>query len=683
MKIVSWNLNGMRAAFRHGLSEFLTSCDADIFCFQETKLSEPTALANKAGFRAYWTFNEQRRGYSGTLVLTRHLPLHMQSTLPDPNLDSEARVQTLEFANFYLVNAYFPRSLGSEGRRDYRRKFDEAVLEHLQTLANTKAVLLSGDLNAPMPADEFSAENTWQEKNAQGFLPEEREGLHAIVAAGFVDAYRQIHPTERERYSWWSPRLYKRRENRGWRLDHFFVHESIAHKIEECTMLTHVYGSDHCPVVLEIDVDPGTVAVNSDAVEVQRETYRRTSLLASDESILFQLSAGDLGAMWQKINWSQTEERLLELQRALSHAAYSKNKARIRACQRKITSNFEARLLAVRHVCTMAGGPGVDGVQWKTPEAKMLAALTLNQGDYHALPSRLLIIQCRKEKSRHIHVETFYDRAMQALYSYALDPVAEAWADKRSFSYRKGRGSYDMNEHIIRIFSGPGAPAWVLIGDISKCYQNISHQWVLENIPLPRKILREFLEAGFVFSGELFPTGSGVGIGCALSPIIANMTLDGMQAHLDSVAPSATLVRYADDVLVAAASRTQAQTAQAALGTFLALRGLELSANKTQIVPVVSGFEFCARSYLLRGEQMYAKPSQDSIERFMGSLRETILGWSGSQQNLIKKLNRKIDGWVTYHKTTDALDAFRAIDVYISALLLQLCQAKHPKWRRS
>jgi len=378
------------------------------------------------------------------------------------------------------------------------------------------------------------------------------------------------------------------------------------------------------------------------------------------------------------------------MQMAVAKSAYTHDLGLIEKWQKKIVFSIDAKLLAVRHVCSTAGGSGVDCIKWTTPHEKMSAALSLTSKGYRAMPSRLLLIRSKNGKQRRIHIETYYDRAMQCLYAYSLDPVAESWGDRKSFAYRKGRSAYDMNEYIKYGLSGEEAPEWLFIGDIRKCYENISHDWIMKHIPMAEYVLREFLEAGYVFGGELFPMDVGVGIGCSMSPIVANMTLDGLQEYIYSrLYPdgeidydNGNLVRYADDIIVM--TRTAQTAAQVAkiVKEFLDERGLELSTEKSRIINVNDGFTFMSRTYAKRGTQLYAHPSQAAVERFMGELRDTIENYSGSQKSLIEKLNHKIDGWVTYHKITEATEAFRKMDVYINALLLELCEMKHSKWSR-
>lgn len=691
MKLVSWNVNGIRAAWSHGLAAFLDRCDADIYCFQEIKTDEVVPMIELDGYYPYWSFCTWRRGYSGTLCLTKQKPLHVTYGFGNEFFDSEGRIITLEYADFHLVNCYVPNSQRSKCRQDYRLEWDALLLDHLKELSHTKPVIVCGDFNVPISDEDIYADNKWVELNAEGFQSEERENLLQIVDSGFVDSFRVKHPDETDKYTWWSNRLNKRKENRGWRLDYFFVSSTIADYITDSYMFSDVRGSDHCPIALEIDLPD-----NNEPTDLPKSklayTYQDLTWLQKNPQSLLSIKRTDMSNLWETINWEEAEEHLATMQMALAKSAYTHDWGLIKKWQKKIVYSLDAKVLAVRHVCETASSAGVDCIKWTTPHEKMSAALSLTSRGYRAMPSRLLIIRTKKGKQRRVHIETYHDRAMQTLYAFALDPVAESWGDRKSFSYRKGRSTFDLCEYVRIGLSGDDAPEWVFIGDVHRCYENISHEWILKHIPMAENVLREFLSAGYVFAGELFPTDVGIGIGCSISPIIANMTLDGLQEFIFShLYPNdvkrdyanGNLIRYADDILVMARDMKTAVEIKRITSKFLNERGLELSPDKTRIVNINDGFEYMSRFYYKRGNQVYCRPSDHAIERFMNSMKELIEAYTGSQKTLIGKINKKIDGFVSYHKVSEADDAFRQLDVYIKALLLQLCENKHPKWSRA
>lgn len=672
MKFLSWNVNGLRACWNHGLQAVMQSYGADIYALQETKTVEAFAPVVPRGYHAYWSFCTRRGGYSGTLCLTRMKPVGVSYGLEGADFDTEGRIITLEFGGFYFVNCYVPRSMASDVRRDFRDLWDIHFLGHLTRLSYRKPVVVGGDFNGTVSDDDIYSESS--HVGADGFPSTEREGLNEILRCGFTDTYRLVHPDEEGKFTWWSQRRYKRRENRGWRLDYFLVSDALRGRVRESTMLTDALGSDHCPIVLEME----EVSSQKEEVRSQKSVVssRKSDLLNSN---FYLLTSKSYSRLWNAVDWPQAEAELARMQMMLAKAAYGRDRRLIALWQKRIVRSPEAKLLAVRHTCATGAGAGVDGIRWDTPRERMQAALSLSPEGYRPMPSRMLLLRSKNGKQRRIHVETYYDRAMQCLYAYALDPVAESWGDRTSFSYRKGRSAFDLNARLIEALSGRGAPRWVFIGDVRKCYERISHRWILSHIPLPDGVLHRFLKAGYVLGGRLYPTDEGVGIGCSLSPIVANMTLDGLPQTL-----TAPLFRYADDLIVTARTEAEARCAQALAADFLRERGLSLAAEKSRIVDTAhEEFTFLSRTYRRVADRLYARPSDASVERFMTGIRDTVGEHTGSQRSLIEKLNRKIDGWTSYHKVDDEADeAFRRMDVYINALLLKLCQEKHPRMRR-
>ena len=688
MKLVSWNLNGLRSAWNHGLPSFLETCGADIYALQETKVDIPYVPAELEGYHAYWSCCAGRKGYSGTLCLTRYTPLEVRYDMgdldPDSDFNIEGRIITLEFEEFFFVNCYTPNFRQSEYRRDYRNQWDERFLAYIRQLNLNKPVILCGDFNGTASELDVYEGNQRAERDGVGFQSTERESLHQIIGSGFVDTFRHLHPEERK-YSWWSTRLYKRREDRGMRLDYFFVSEELKDQIREADMLTEVLGSDHCPILLETSLAFKAPVKG----EGERYIYQGRGNTVNKNRIIDYTNREELATLWNNVNWEEAQRKLDNMQHSLTMSAYARDLDQITKWQKRIVRSAEARLLAVKETCKHAGGAGVDGIKWTEPHEKMSAALALQARDYHAAPARMLLVKSKHGKERRIHIESYYDRAMQQLYAYTLDPVAEAWADRKSFAYREGRSLFDMNENIKQALSGTDAPEWVFISDVKQCYESISHEWIMRNIPMEKRVLSQFLKAGYVFGGRMFPMQEGVGIGCAISPIVANMTLDGLQRHIYAcLNPDKNVVdfadgemmRYADDILVIARTEETARRIQTYVAEFLEERGLMLSADKSRIIHVSQGFDFTSRNYYKSGTKLLARPSNGAIERFMTSLRDTIEGYTGSQQSLIRKINDKTRGWATYHKTDEAEEAFRKIDKYITALLIKLCQSKHPKW---
>lgn len=721
MRFISWNLNGIRAAWNHGLASFLDTANADIYAFQETKVSEAYHPIEIEGYSAFWAFCERRKGYAGTLCLTRYAPTNVfydMSTAiharraPDPEsapFDCEGRIITLEYPEYYFINCYFPNSQGSQERYDYRNQWDQLFYTYIEALRHRKAIIICGDFNVAISDRDIYPENKWVFINSEGYQATEREALHNLIALGMNDSFRILHPDAEGIFSWWSNRRNKRSENKGWRLDYFLVSDEFAGMITAAEVLTGVYGSDHCPITLDLSIDapaiicPPTRRRKAPKYEIPSGTQQERNAFAA------LLDNAQMGVVWDSINWDTVEDNIARMQMALAKSAYSHDASLIEKWPKNIVFSIDAKLLAVRHVCSSAGGVGVDRIRWETSKDKMAAAISLTSKNYKAMPSRLLLINAKNGRQRRVHVETWHDRAMQALYAMALDPIAESWGDRKSFAFRRGRSHFDAHFYIKQAFEGEGifranaapAPEWAFIGDVRQCYEHISHQWILDNIPMAKTVLFEFLTAGYLFAGEVYPTNEGVGIGLSLSPIIANMVLDGLQdaiyrafypdAYDESIPADerpaidyacGNLIRYADDLMVITRTQAQAESVRGIIREFLSPRGLELSEQKSKVVNINNGFDFMSRHYIKKQGVIYAYPSEQATERFMQRLRDTVENHTGSQQSLITKLNRKLDGWATYHKVEDSQETFRHVDTYLKAILLQSCEQKHPKWDR-
>lgn len=250
MKFVSWNVNGLRACMKKGFAEFFNEMDADFFSIQETKMQENQKEFAFEGYYEYWS-DAIKKGYSGTLIYTKHKPLSVVLGLPDDGYNDEGRIITLEYENFYLVNTYVPNSKRDLARLDYRQVYEDRVREYYLNLNETKPVILCGDLN--VAHNEIDLKNYKTNKKNAGFTIEERTKFTELLDSGFTDSFRHLYPEE-IRYSWWSYMFNARANNAGWRIDYFVVSDKIKEQIKEARILTDIFGSDHCPVTLEIEV---------------------------------------------------------------------------------------------------------------------------------------------------------------------------------------------------------------------------------------------------------------------------------------------------------------------------------------------------------------------------------------------------------------------------------------------
>ena len=249
MKFISWNTNGLRACKEKGFDEFFASVDADIFCVQETKMQEGQADLKKKGYHMFMN-SAEKKGYSGTLVYSKQEPLNVVFGINEKYND-EGRVITLEFENFYFVNAYVPNSQEELKRLDYRMIFEDDMRKYLTSLSKNKTVVYTGDLN--VAHEEIDIKNAKSNERNAGFTIEERNKMTELLEAGFIDSFRYLYPNKVE-YSWWSYRFQARAKNVGWRLDYFIVSADAKNKIKDSKIYTSTLGSDHAPIGLEIDL---------------------------------------------------------------------------------------------------------------------------------------------------------------------------------------------------------------------------------------------------------------------------------------------------------------------------------------------------------------------------------------------------------------------------------------------
>ncbi|EDO1066381.1 exodeoxyribonuclease III [Listeria monocytogenes] len=249
--IISWNVNGLRAAVKKGFLEYFEEVDADIFCLQETKLQEGQIELDLPAYKDYWNY-AVKKGYSGTAIFTKVEPLSVQYGLGVPEHDTEGRVITLEFEEFFMVTVYTPNSQAELKRLDYRMTFEDAILEYVKNLDKTKPVVLCGDLN--VAHEEIDLKNPKTNRKNAGFSDEERAKFSAFLDAGFIDSFRYFYPDLTDAYSWWSYRMNARARNTGWRIDYFVVSERLKDKLVDAKIHADVLGSDHCPVELELNL---------------------------------------------------------------------------------------------------------------------------------------------------------------------------------------------------------------------------------------------------------------------------------------------------------------------------------------------------------------------------------------------------------------------------------------------
>ena len=249
MKFVSWNVNGLRACVQKGFLDYFNSVDADFFCLQETKLSEGQLQLDLTGYYQYWNY-AQKKGYSGTAIFTKQKPISCTYGIGLPELDTEGRVITLEYATFYLVTCYTPNAQQGLARIEHRMKWEEAFLTYLKGLDSVKPVILCGDLN--VAHEDIDLKNPTSNRGNAGFSDQERDCFRKLLSYGFTDSFRYLYPDITGAYSWWSYRFHARENNAGWRIDYFLVSNRIQNAILNASIHAEVFGSDHCPVSLTL-----------------------------------------------------------------------------------------------------------------------------------------------------------------------------------------------------------------------------------------------------------------------------------------------------------------------------------------------------------------------------------------------------------------------------------------------
>ncbi len=249
MKLVSWNVNGLRACVKKGFLDYFNEVDADIFCVQETKLQEGQITLELEGYIQYWNY-AVKKGYSGTAIFTKKKPLSAKNGIGIDEHDQEGRVITLEYEDFYLVNVYTPNSQRELARLDYRMTWEEAFKEYIKNLDLHKPVILCGDLN--VAHKEIDLKNPSTNRKNAGFTDEEREKMTQLLSERFIDTFRYFYPDKQDSYTWWSYMRKARERNVGWRIDYFIISQRLKEVLKDSYIHYHILGSDHCPVVLEI-----------------------------------------------------------------------------------------------------------------------------------------------------------------------------------------------------------------------------------------------------------------------------------------------------------------------------------------------------------------------------------------------------------------------------------------------
>jgi len=400
---------------------------------------------------------------------------------------------------------------------------------------------------------------------------------------------------------------------------------------------------------------------------------------------------------WHDVDWRQVNLKVRQVQVRIAKAAKEGRWSSVRSLQRLLTDSKAAKLLAVKRVTDNNGKltPGVDGVLWDTPRKKWEATLSLQTKGYQPQPLKRVYIPKANGKKRPLGIPTMKDRAMQALHLLALEPVAETLADGHSFGFRAGRSAQDALEYTHSGFCRKYDPEWVLEGDIKGCFDNISHQWLLEHIPMDKGVLRKWLETGYMEAGSFHETESGTPQGGIISPVLANMALDGIHQRLKELATrrgkistyrlprlKIRFIRYADDFVVGGFSKEfLEQEVIPAIEKFLAERGLELSKEKTKITHITEGFDFLG--FYIRefaNGKLITRPSEKSGKDLREKVSNTLRQMRTTKSvDVVHVLNPILRGWALYYRGTSAGETFGSMDQWIWQRLFRWGCRRHPQ----
>ena len=395
---------------------------------------------------------------------------------------------------------------------------------------------------------------------------------------------------------------------------------------------------------------------------------------------------------WDSINWNAAHQNVRRLQMRIVQATKEGRWGKVKALQRLLTHSLSGKALAVKRVTENQGRKtaGVDGETWTMPSQKAKGIHRLQQRGYRPKPLRRVYIPKSTGKQRPLGIPCMLDRAMQALYLLAIDPISETLGDPNSYGFRKERSTADAIEQAFAALSRKNSAHWILEGDIKACFDRISHDWLLAHIPMEKAILQKWLKAGFIEKYVLHTTEEGTPQGGICSPVLANMTLDGLEKRLRERFPKpdrgsskekVNFVRFADDFIVTGKSKEILESeVKPLIEAFMRERGLELSPEKTLITHIEDGFDFLGQHLRKYNGKLLIKPSRKNIHTFLEGIRKTIKGnKQATTGNLIAQLNPKIRGWANYHRHVVSKETYAKVDHAIFCALWQWAKRRHPK----
>jgi RNA-directed DNA polymerase len=391
---------------------------------------------------------------------------------------------------------------------------------------------------------------------------------------------------------------------------------------------------------------------------------------------------------YEAIDWKKINRNVRRLQARIVKAIEEGRWGKVKALQRLLTHSFSGKALAVRRVTENRGKrtPGVDGEIWDTPQKKAQGMASLRQRGYRAQPLRRTYIPKKNGKKRPLGIPTMLDRAMQTLYRLALDPIAETTGDANSYGFRRERSPADAIAQCFQCFRQKTSPTAIYEGDIRGCFDTISHEWMLENIPIEKRILKQWLKAGYIDRRVFYHTDDGTPQGGPISPVLANMTLDGLEATVASQPHQGTkrqaklhLIRFADDFVITGSSKALlGEDIEPGVVDFMAERDLGLSAEKTKLTDIEEGFDFLGQNVRKYKGKLLIKPSKQSVKEFLAKVRALIkANQHVSAGQLIVQLNPVIRGWANYHRYVVSKKVFQDVDHQIFQALWRWAKRRH------
>ena len=392
---------------------------------------------------------------------------------------------------------------------------------------------------------------------------------------------------------------------------------------------------------------------------------------------------------WKLQPWDKIRQAVRRLQVRIAKAIKAKKYGRARALQWILTHSYSAKMLAIKRVTTNKGSrtPGIDKKVWRSDRQKLAAIGLFKRRGYKPQPLRRIYIRKKNGKLRPLSIPTILDRAFQALHMLALQPIAETCADKNSYGFREGRSCADAISQCFNALAKSYSPVWILECDIKSCFDEISHEWLLDHILMDQRTLAQWLKAGFMENQRLYPTTAGTPQGGIASPVLANLTLDGLEKAIRATVvrrDKVNVIRYADDVVVTAERKeTLEQKVKPALIQFLGERGLKLSEEKTVITHIGTGFNFLGQQVRKYGQKLLIKPTRHSVRAVLDKARQCFERCRGQKAAvLIRKLNPVLRGWANYHRHVVSKNIFGRVGYYILRMVWRWIRRQHPNKSR-